>query len=333
MNSEVGPGRTTLLVEDLQQLARALPVESRYPALERILAFGKQRLVPSQSPNHLRYQLFSAKGSGQLSVAALTHADDCGDLPEAGSYWLRADPVTMRADMTQVFTTSCGFADLDEAERGEINRIVVAALRHEGISATDCQNGHWCFALDAPPGFEFMPLHQALGLDVAEALPSSPEAIPWKRLLTEIQVDLHQSEVNARRRASGLQEINSVWFWGGGTLPDIEETVFDSVFSNDPVSRGLAIASGSHLARQEQFSRRQGTVLVDWVMASMDAVREAAALEQFVQSLLAEPMRPGQGLTLLDGSGKAWELKKQSQWRFWKRSRPLSIALRGEPAS
>lgn len=326
----MGTGRTTLLVEDLQQLARVLPVESRYPALERILARGEQRQVPCQSPNHLRYQLFSANSSGQLSVAALTHVDDCGEMPEAGSYWLRADPVTMRADMTQVYTTSCGFADLDEAERGEINRTVLDALRREGISASDCQNGHWCFALDAPLGFEFMPLHQALGLDVAEALPSSPEAVQWKRLLTEIQVDLHQGEVNSRRRASGLQEINSVWFWGGGTLPAVEETVFDSVFSNDPVSRGLAIASGSRLARQEQFSRQQGRVLVDWVMASADAAREAAALEQFVQSLLAESMRPGQGLTLLDGSGKAWEMEKRSQWWFWKRSKPLSRVFPGE---
>lgn len=330
---DVGPGRTTLLVEDLVQLARVLPVESRYPALERVLARGRQRQLPCQSPNHLRYQLFSANSSGQLSVAALTHAADCGGLPEAGSYWLRADPVTMRADRTQVYTTSCGFGDLDEAERGEINRIVLDALRHDGISASDCQDGHWCFALDAPLEFEFMPLHQVLGLDVAEALPSSPAAVPWKRLLTEIQVDLHQGEVNARRRAGGLQEINSVWFWGGGVLPVIEKTVFDAVFSNDPVSRGLAIASGSRLARQDQFSGQQGRVLVDWVMTSADALREAAALEQLVQRLLADSMRPGQGLTLLDGSGTAWELEKQSNWQFWKRSRPLSLALRGEPAA
>jgi hypothetical protein len=333
LNAEVGPGLTTLLVEDLQLLARALPVGSRYPALERVLARGKQRQVLSPSPNHLRYQLFSANSSRQLSVAALTRADDCGVLPEAGSYWLRADPVTMRADRTQVFTTSCGFADLDQAERDEINRIVVAAMQHEGISTPDCQNGHWCFALDAPLDFEFMPLHQALGLDVAEALPSSREAIPWKRLLTEIQVDLHQSEVNVRRRAGGLQEINSVWFWGGGTLPAIEEIVFDSVFSNDPVSRGLAMASGSHLARQHQFTRQRGTVLVDWVMASADAVREAGALERFVQSLLSAPMGPGEGLTLLDGSGNAWALERSSRWRFWKGNRPLATALRGEPRS
>lgn len=330
MNTDVGPGQTTLFVEDLAQLARVLPAESRYPTLERILARGRRREVQAQSPNHLRYELYGVSSS-QLSIAALSHTDDYGSVPEAGSYWLRADPVTMRADMTQVFTTSCGFADLDEAERADINRIVRAALQHEGIHAADCQNGHWCFQLDAPLQFEFMPLHEALGLDVAEALPSSPEAVRWKRLLTEIQVDLHQSAVNARRRANGLQEINSVWFWGGGTPPVIGEQVFDTVYSNDPVSRGLAIASGSHLADQDRFTPQQGTVLIDWVMASADALREASALEQIAQKVLAEAVRPGHGLTLLDGNGNAWELDRGWQWRFWKKSAPLSMTFRGEP--
>lgn len=329
-DTDVAPGRTTLLVEDLERLARVLPADSRYPVLEQILARGRQREVPAQNPNHLRYRLFAADSSGHLSVAALTHIDDCGDLPEAGSYWLRADPVTMRADMTQVFTMSCGFADLDEAERGEINLIVKAALRHEGIDVPDCNNGHWCFSLAAPLDFEFTPLHEALGLDVAEALPSVPQAVTWKRLLTEIQVDLHQCEVNTRRRASGLQEINSVWFWGGGSLPVIKNRVFDHVFSNDPVSRGLAIASGSQLAGQGAFAGQGEAVLVDWVMASADALREAAALEEFAQRVLAGAGRPGHRLTLLDGSGNAWELDHKSQRRFWKRSRPLALTFRGE---
>lgn len=331
MNTVVEPGHTTLLVEDLEQLAKALPADSRYPALERILARGRRREVQAKSPNHLRYQLFDVDNSGQLSIAALSHTDDCGKLPDDGSCWLRADPVTMRADMTQVFTVSCGFADLDEAERAEISRIVKAALQHEGINASDCQNGHWCFQLDAPLEFDFMPLHEVLGLDVAEALPSSPGAVRWKRLLTEIQVDLHQGEVNARRRASGRQEINSVWFWGGGTLPAIGEKVFDTVYSNDPVSRGLAIASGSQLAGQDRFTPQQGTVLIDWVMASADAVREASALEKFVQEILAEASRSGHDLTLLDGSGTTWELVRAWQWRLWKRSKPLSLAFGGEP--
>lgn len=326
----VGPGHTTLLVEDLEQLARALPAESRYPALERVLARGRRRQVQANSSNHLRYRLFDVDHSGPLSVAALSHTDDCGTPPVDGSYWLRADPVTMRADMTQVFTVSCGFADLDEEERAEINRIVKAALQHEGINAPDCKNGHWCFQLDAPLEFEFMPLHEVLGLDVAEALPSSPGAVRWKRLLTEIQVDLHQGGVNARRRASGRQEINSVWFWGGGTLPAMAEKVFDSVFSNDPVSRGLAIASGSLLADQDRFNTQQGTVLVDWMMVSADAAREASALEKFVQEILAEVDRAGHGLTLADGSGNTWELDRTWRWRFWKKSKPLSLAFGGE---
>lgn len=310
-------------------MARVLPAEQRFPALEHVLARGRQHQIPAETPNHLRYRLFGANCTPHPSVAALTHIADYGVLPNDNSWWLRADPVTMRADMTRVFTTSCGFADLDRDERLEINRVVRQALRHEGIDVSDCKNGRWCFPLEKPLEFEFTPLHEALGLDVAEALPTSPAAVQWKRLLTEIQVDLHQSEVNTKRRTRGLQEVNSVWFWGGGFVPDVPARQFDRLVSDDPLSRGLALLSGIPIADQDGIEVQDENVLIDWVMSSSDALREAAALEHLVGLLTRSK---GKSLVLVGGNGKAWELDRRSQRKFWSRPRPLVHTFAGATA-
>ena len=109
---------------------------------------------------------------------------------------------------------------------------------------------------------------------MADAMPQHPEARFWRRILNEIQVALHNCPVNIRRRQSGKQEINSVWFWGGGFIPDASpHDLIETVYSNNPVTRGLAIINDSRLksqrmAAQDDFSRDGRSILIDWVAAS-----------------------------------------------------------------
>ena len=322
----MSPGRITLLVEDLASLAAALPGGSRYPALERIVARGKPFRIRAATPNHLRFRLFGLETGGPLPVAALTQVSAGGVGPAAGSYWLRADPVTMRADMTRVFVTRCGLSGFDAAEREAVAGIVRGAMRREGIRIEDSVAAPWCFELPRPLDFEFTPLHEALGMDVADALPSHPGARPWKRLMTDIQVELHQWEGNAQRRAEGRPEVNSVWFWGGGSLPGAVPGCFDAVVSDDPVSRGLGFLSGCPVRAPGAVDAAPGRVLIDWVMASSDARKEAESLEFAVQRLLA--VKPDQSLELVDGSGIGWRCRRADRFRFWKRELPLAAAVK-----
>ena len=39
--------------------------------------------------------------------------------------------------------------------------------------------------------------------------------------MNEAQMILHTHPVNAEREARGMPAVNSVWLWGGGTLPAI----------------------------------------------------------------------------------------------------------------
>ncbi len=268
-----------------------------------------------------------------LPVAALTHVSDRKKTTKDDYFWLRSDPVTMWADMAKVFMTSHGFADLDPYERNEIENCIRSVLLEEGIHLHADHAERWCIALNEPLQFEFTPLDEALGMDLAEALPSHPEARFWRRVLTEIQVALHNCPVNMRRRQAGRQEINSVWFWGGGLIPEAApHDLIDTVYSNHPVTRGLAIINDCSLKKQgkaghREFSRDGHSVLIDWVPESNYAIEELEQLENLSEGILGLVERKRVELTLFEGSGNGRQYNHKSQRRFWRRRVSLRASL------
>ena len=71
--------------------------------------------------------------------------------------------------------------------------------------------------------------------------------------MNEIQIALHASSVNVRPAAKWPAAINSVWFWGGGFIPNARKHgVFNTVYSDNPVTRGLAIISDYRLRKQTE---------------------------------------------------------------------------------
>lgn len=333
MNSEVDVKHITLLAEDLGQLAAAVPAGARYPALERILARGYSNRLDVPDPNHLRFALYGIEPDGNIPVAALTHVNDRRTRKKSDYYWLRTDPVTMWADMARVFMTSYGFADLNPFERNELESCIRGVLEEEGIDLHSDHPERWCIALNEPLEFQFTPLDNALGMDVADALPDHPEARYWRRVLNEIQIALHNCPVNVRRRQNGQQEVNSVWFWGGGFIPEAApHDLFDTVYSDHPVTRGLAIINDCNLKEQGEalrpdFRQDGRTVLVDWCVASRNAEAEMNHLENVATALL-DLVASGQAIvSLYDGSGAGREFNRRAGRRFWRRTRPLNRSL------
>jgi hypothetical protein len=335
----VEPIRVTVLCEDLGSLAAAARSAQRYPAIERTWARGEPCDLLLPTANHLRFSLFGADPAGSIPVAALTHVSDRQRPPDEHCYWLRADPVTLWADMAQVFMTQFGFADLDPVERNEIENCIRGVLRREGIHLHSHHPERWCIPLDQPLDFSFTPLDEALGMDLADALPEHAEARHWRRILNEIQVALHNAPVNIRRRAKGKREINSVWFWGGGFMPDTTaHHPFHTVYSDDPVSRGLAIINDCRFVEQSEaltadFEHDGATVLIDWAVTGDGPDDELARIEALTGRLQALADRGLVHLELYDGSGQGRAYQGSARRRFWRRNRPLWRVFPAGPGS
>jgi len=322
--------KVTLLVQDLQGLAQRLHRDQRYPALELLLSRGRYFRAAAQSPDHFRFGLFGVEPDGELPIAALTRAGDVSKKPEAHQFWLRTDPVTIWADMARVVMTSHGFADLTEFERNEIENIVRSVLLEEGIHLHADHTERWCIALGEPLGFSFTPLEQALGADMVEVMPEQAESLHWRRIMNEIQIALHSCPVNVRRRQDGQQQINSVWFWGGGFIPDASRHgVFDTVYSDNPVSRGLAVINDCQLKLQSEATtadfRRDGqSILVDWTSGLRDPFRELKSLEKLAKRLLVRVRSDAIELLIYCGKRNGWRYNQKVGKRFWRRNKSLA---------
>jgi hypothetical protein len=54
---------------------------------------------------------------------------------------------------------------------------------------------------------------------------------------------LHGHPINEQRQSVGKPAINSIWLWGGGVMPVLGNPAYASVWSNNPLATGLAMAS------------------------------------------------------------------------------------------
>jgi len=326
----VAKGKITLLIDHFSALVSNYDQSRRYAALEILLGRGKPANLRGLGADTLRFRLFGFGNDTPVPVAALTRVSDAGANTNHDGFWLRLDPVTLWADMARVIMARCGFADLDEQERNEIENTVRSVLFQEGIHLNSDHSERWTIALKHPLQFDFTMLEDARGRDVAEVLPDHPEALHWRRILNEIQMALHACPVNVRRRQQGRVEINSVWFWGGGFMPAaVHGQTFDMVYTDHPVSRGLALLHDCGLkelsvAESEDFPQAGQDILLDWSRPVSDPNEELQQLEKLTGRLLERVRLQAISVFLCAPGQGGWLYDRRSARRWWKRRQPLS---------
>lgn len=69
-------------------------------------------------------------------------------------------------------------------------------------------------------------------------LPDGDGSASYRNLSSEIEMALHEHEVNVAREAQGLQPVNSMWLWGGGIAPELVIRPQPPLFSDDPLLTG-----------------------------------------------------------------------------------------------
>src|SRR5690606_15871431 len=98
---------------------------------------------------------------------------------------------------------------------------------------------------------------------------------------------LHTHPWNERRVTAGKPPVNSLWFWGGGVLPDQVAAPMARVHGGDALLRALALRAGLRQGpRGSGFEPPEEDVLVDlrdardadvlharWLAPAADAVQ------------------------------------------------------------
>jgi hypothetical protein len=258
------------------------------------------------------------------SHAALTRVADTGLDDAHSSAWLRTDPAYIRPDINGARLLATGAALSITAQDVEAFLPALRPLFGDAGFLLDAPHPtRWYLRLPREARLpEFAAPGDALGEDVFDHTPDGPEARRWRTLLSETQVMLHNHPHNEERAHAGLVPVNSLWFWGGGVLPDSVTSDSTTVFSDDPVLHGLAgvgTFKAMPIADFKSFESMPNDALID-----LRAVRDPKVLLE--RWLLPAQAATQDQLEFDLADGRMFQLQPSHRWRFWRKPRTAVTA-------
>lgn len=215
---------------------RELPL----PALETLLARATRQVSPDDGVEAWLCRAFGVEKQIDWPVAPLTLLTDGGNAGR--EYWLRADPVHLRVERDQLILGDSGTFSVSQAEAHVLTEVLNRHFAEEGLIFHSLHPARWYLRLAQPPKLHTHPVTAVAGKNLNDYLPTGADSLRWHGLCNEIQMLLHEHPVNQAREDRGEPPINSVWLWGGGTLPAAVRTLFTQVWGGGPFACGLAQA-------------------------------------------------------------------------------------------
>lgn len=156
-------------------------------------------------------------------------------------------------------------------------------------------------------------------------LPSGDDTAVHRNLLSEIEMALHEHEVNQAREANGQLPVNSMWLWGGGTAPEQNTRAQPPLFSDD------ALLTGYWYSGKGVVEPWPGNIAacIDQSIAGFVAetpeFNDNAELLESCLTELREALRSGRlsSLTLLFRDGVRAHVRRSHALRVWRRNSRL----------
>jgi len=165
--------------------------------------------------------------------------------------------------------------------------------------------------------------------DVDEFMPKTEMTAEYHRLLGEMQMALHEHEVNKNRESAGQRAVNSLWFWGGGIAPAKEVRPIPPLFTNDPLFKGYwESCTGVVDKWTGDFDHCLDIATKGFVAVPPDVHDDSRPL---VQAEYLDKLRvllsngSLQKLTLLFRDGLLAEIGRYDALRFWRSVSPLLV--------
>jgi hypothetical protein len=289
---------------------------------------SKGRLQASPAEDELLYSVVDLFGMNARDdgLAALQFWGQTGD--RSGAWMAAADPVHLEArldylclydlrgrqmpmsDLRPIFEflqSTFGSGSLGFARIGR-----QGYLRGENEIATASASAR---AVNGLRPDEFMPKQGENG-----------DADGYHRLLSEVQMALHEHEINEARVQAGLREVNSLWIWGGGVAPDVTVEPILPLFANDPLFKGFWLSrTGVAEPWSDGFEACVALAQKGFVAVTPDTEAGQADSPDRYLAELRRLMSAGVigHVTLLFRDGLRADISPRDRYRFWRRESPM----------
>lgn len=118
------------------------------------------------------------------------------------------------------------------------------------------------------------PPHDHLGQKIGQYLPDNPK---FREMMKKSYDILNNHPLNVKRAAEGKNKANSLWFWGAGTKPSLqnfrEKTGLNgTMISAVDLLKGIAVGAGMQVAQVEGATGSLDTNYVGKAQAAIDAL-------------------------------------------------------------
>ncbi len=165
-------------------------------------------------------------------------------------------------------------------------------------------------------------------------MPTGEGAAGYRRLASEIEMALHEHDVNIERQSQGLQPVNGLWIWGGGRAPEQRTEACLPLFADDPQLTGHWL---SKTAVAEPWPGSIDACLKLAVAGFVAVVPEhdddLSVLESCLYELrLALSGRRLSKLILMFRDGVYADVRRSQAVRIWRRGNPMIDGEAGESA-
>ena len=335
----------TLLIPDLiapPEMREAALDRLALPALQTLLARANKTTVAAEGGlDGWLCRAFGVAKQQDWPIAPVTLQADGGNA--GNDYWLRADPVHLRATRDKLMLVDSGAFQINQAEAETYAQAFNSHFAEEGFILYPLRPDRWYLKLDRPPTLTTQPLTAVTGKHVDPYLPQGTDGLKWHRLYNEIQMLFFSLPLNDAREMRGELTVNSIWLWGGGICPQIA-AASTTVLANEPTARAIAFAAACPNDTVPQDAAALAGSLDDTVVL-LEHLRGAAQYGDIIgwregmQQLETDWFGP---LVKMLKSGKIAELRiiapgvtENMEWRvtrsgllkFWKRA-SLASSLR-----
>ena len=263
-------------------------------------------------------------------MAALRFWGQTGDRPAA---WIAgADPVYLEPRLDHLALHAlCGDAMPPSDLRPLIDHLQQTLARDGDFGFARVRSYAYITAQE-PITTAALPAYSIDRRQPDDFLPSGEDAAKYRKLTSEIEMALHDHEVNVERENQGLQPVNALWLWGGGHAPEQTTVPHPPLFSDDPLLTGYWMSKTG--------------VAEDWP-GSIDACLEVAVAgfvavvpasgddDDLLASCLHElyaalNARRISKLTLLFRDGVCARIRRSQALRVWRRGNPLIDGTDGD---
>ena len=242
----VVPGLLNQSYEERSQEDRGVRCgnNSSLKELENFLAKSRQESHDPVGFEKVLFNLFDVTASADQAypvapVCYLADADTVSNDNVMG-WCLRADPVYLTPDRDELVLSGPEILSLVMSEAEHLATELNVLFKEDGWRLEATTSTRWYLHMSEDPQIITSDLSQARGRSISQYLPGGPEGKQWHRIMNEVQMVLHTSEVNIERQSHGQLPVSSLWFWGGGKLPEFGHSTWSQVWSNEILSCGLA---------------------------------------------------------------------------------------------